>query len=74
VADIDAGFAKLVREKVQALFVLSDGFLTLQRQQIIALPARYAAPAIYPLREFAADGGLVSYGSSSRGAYRQSGI
>jgi putative ABC transport system substrate-binding protein len=73
-ADIDAGFAKLVREKAQALIVLSDGFLTLQRQQIIALAARYTLPAIYPWREFAADGGLVSYGSSIREAYRQSGI
>jgi hypothetical protein len=46
-----------------------------QRQQITALSARYAFPAAYPWREFAVDGGLASYGSSSiREAYRQSGI
>jgi putative ABC transport system substrate-binding protein len=73
-ADIDAAFVKLVREKAQALLVMADGFLTLQRQQIIALSARHALPAVYPWREFAVDGGLVSYGSSIREAYRQSGI
>ena len=72
--EIDAAFAKLVREKAQALIVLSDGFLTLQRRQITALAARHALPAVYPWREFAADGGLASYGSSIREAYRQSGI
>jgi putative ABC transport system substrate-binding protein len=73
-AEIDAAFAKVVREKAEALIVMPDGFLTLQRQQIVALAARYALPAVYPWREYAADGGLVSYGSSIREAYRQSGI
>jgi putative ABC transport system substrate-binding protein len=73
-ADIDAAFVKLVREKAQALIVMADGFLTLQRQQITALSARHALPAVYPWREFAVDGGLASYGSSIREAYRQSGI
>jgi ABC-type uncharacterized transport system substrate-binding protein len=73
-ADIDAAFAKLVREKAQALIVMADGFLTLQRRQITALAARHALPAVYPWREFAVDGGLASYGSSIREAYRQSGI
>lgn len=73
-SDIDAAFVKLVHEKAQALIVLSDGFLTLQRHQIVALAARHMLPAVYPWREFAMDGGLVSYGSSIREAYRQSGI
>jgi ABC-type uncharacterized transport system substrate-binding protein len=73
-ADFDAAFLKLVRDKAQALIVMADGFLTLQRQQIIALAARHALPAVYPWREFAVDGGLASYGSSIREAYRQSGI
>jgi len=73
-AEIDAAFAKLAREKAQALIVLSDGFLTLQRQQIIGLASRHAVPAVYPWREFAVDGGLASYGSSIKDAYRQSGI
>ena len=73
-ADIDAAFVKLVREKAQALLVMADGFFTLQRQQIAALAARHALPAVYPWREHVVDGGLVSYGSSIREAYRQSGI
>lgn len=72
--EIDAAFAKLAQEKAKALIVLSDGFLTLQRQQITVLAARQALPAVYPWREFAVDGGLASYGSSIEEAYRQSGI
>jgi putative ABC transport system substrate-binding protein len=73
-ADIDAAFVKLVHDKAQALIVMADGFLTLRQQQIVTLAARHALPAVYPWREFAVDGGLVSYGSSIREAYRQSGI
>ena len=73
-ADINAAFVKLAREKAQALLVMADGFFTLQRQQIAALAARHALPAVYPWREHVMAGGLVSYGSSIREAYRQSGI
>jgi putative ABC transport system substrate-binding protein len=73
-SEIDAAFATLAREHAQALMVANDGFLTLRRPQIVALAARYALPAIYPWREFAAAGGLMSYGTSIREAYRQSGI
>jgi putative ABC transport system substrate-binding protein len=73
-ADIDAAFVKLAQEKAQALLVMADGFFTLQRQQIAALSAHHALPAVYPWREHVVDGGLVSYGSSIREAYRQSGI
>jgi putative ABC transport system substrate-binding protein len=73
-ADIDAALVKLVREKAQALLVMADGFFTLQRKQIAALAAHHALPAVYPWREHVVDGGLVSYGSSIREAYRQSGI
>jgi putative ABC transport system substrate-binding protein len=73
-ADIDAAFVKIGREKAQALLVMADGFFTLQRKQIAALAARYVLPTVYPWREHVVDGGLVSYGSSIREAYRQSGI
>jgi putative tryptophan/tyrosine transport system substrate-binding protein len=72
--EIDAAFARLGRERAQALVVANDAFLTLRRSQIVALAARYALPAIYPWREYAAAGGLMSYGTSIREAYRQSGI
>jgi putative ABC transport system substrate-binding protein len=72
--EIDAAFARLGRERAQALVVANDAFLTLRRSQIVALAARYALPAIYPWREYAAAGGLMSYGTSIRKAYRQSGI
>jgi putative ABC transport system substrate-binding protein len=73
-ADIDGAFAKMAREKAQALMVWNDGFLTLRRAQITALATRHALPAVYPWREFVLAGGLASYGSSIRDAYRQSGI
>jgi putative ABC transport system substrate-binding protein len=73
-SEIDAAFTTLARERAQALMVASDGFLTTRRFQIVALAARYAIPAIYPWREFATAGGLISYGTSIREAYRQSGV
>jgi putative ABC transport system substrate-binding protein len=73
-SEIDAAFATLARERAQALMVANDGFFTIRRVQIVALAARYALPAIYPWREYAAAGGLISYGTSIREAYRQSGV
>ena len=73
-SEIDAAFAILSREKAQALMVANDVFFTIRGPQIAALAARYALPAVYPWREQAEAGGLVSYGTSIREAYRQSGI
>src|SRR5262249_4858227 len=58
------------RLQADALLVGSDAFFFLRAQQIIALAARYALPAFYPRREFAAAGGLVSYGSDDTETYR----
>jgi putative ABC transport system substrate-binding protein len=72
--DIDAGIASIVQQRAGALLVQSDPFFTIRREQIVALTARYALPAIYGGREFAAAGGLVSYAPSFTEAYRLLGI
>ena len=71
--EIDAAFEKLIELRAGGLLVSVDAFLTSQRDQIVALAARHAVPAIYGLREFAAAGGLMSYGTDLADAYRQVG-
>jgi ABC-type uncharacterized transport system substrate-binding protein len=73
-SDIDIAFASLERERAGALVVGSGGFLVSRRDQIIALAARHAIPAIYGFREYAAAGGLVSYGNDTRDAFRRAGV
>ena len=72
--DIDAAFATLVREQAGALVVGTGALLTNRRKQIIALAAQHALPAIYPFREFTADGGLISYGNNVPDTFRQGGV
>jgi putative ABC transport system substrate-binding protein len=72
--EIDAAFEKLIEVRAGGLVVIADAFFTNQRDQIVALAARHAVPAIYGLREFAAGGGLMSYGIDLADAYRQVGI
>jgi putative ABC transport system substrate-binding protein len=72
--DIDTAFANLVRERAGAIVVGSGAMLTNRRQQIITLAARHALPAIYPFREFAEDGGLISYGNDVPDTFRRGGV
>src|SRR5205823_2508916 len=72
--DIDTAFATLVRERAGALVVGTGALLTNRRKQIIALAERHAVPAIYPYREFTADGGLISYGNNVPDSFRQGGV
>ena len=72
--DFEPAFAALVRERVAALLVETSPFFNSRREPLIALAARHALPAIYGLREYAADGGLASYGTSRSEGYRQAGI
>ena len=67
---IDAAFASLVQLHARALLVGNDPFFNIRREQLAALAARHAVPAIYERREFAASGGLISYGPSLTSAYR----
>ena len=73
-SDIDMAFASLVRERAGALVVGAGAFLLSRRDQIIALAARHAIPAIYGFREFPVDGGLISYGNDIPDAFRRAGV
>src|SRR5262245_8502551 len=73
-SEIDAAFAKLVERRASALHIASDAFFNTRREQFVVLSARHAVPAIFNFREFAAAGGLMSYGPSLTDAYRQEGI
>jgi putative ABC transport system substrate-binding protein len=72
--EIDSAFPALVQQRTDALVVAGDPFFTSRRDQLVALAARHAIPAIYPAREFIADGGLLSYGNSNPDAYRRAAI
>jgi len=72
-SEIDAAFATLVQLQAEALLVSGNPLFDTQREQLVALASRHAVPAIYSEREFAAAGGLLSYGTSRAAAYRQAG-
>jgi putative tryptophan/tyrosine transport system substrate-binding protein len=72
--DFDAAFAVLAQEQVGALLVGADPFFGTRREQLVALAAHHAVPTMYWQREFAAAGGLVSYGTHFADAFRQVGI
>jgi putative ABC transport system substrate-binding protein len=70
---IDAAFASLVQLHAGALVVGGDPFFDGRREQLVGLASRHPVPAIYWLRDYAASGGLISYGPSLAAAYRQAG-
>jgi putative ABC transport system substrate-binding protein len=72
--EIDSGFHTLARDRVQALLIISNPLFTDQREQLVTLANHHRIVAVYPLREYAAVGGLMSYGASIKDAYRQSGV
>jgi putative tryptophan/tyrosine transport system substrate-binding protein len=72
--EIDAAFVQLVGLHADALLVIPDPSLLGRREQLAALALRHAIPAIYPLREFAASGGLISYAASVTAAFHLLGI
>jgi putative ABC transport system substrate-binding protein len=70
-SEIDAAFDELARNRVKALAVASESVFITRRDHIVALAARHAMAACYPFREFAAGGGLMSYGADGDEGARQ---
>jgi putative tryptophan/tyrosine transport system substrate-binding protein len=73
-SDFDPAFATLVQQHVGALLVCGSPFFNGRREQLVVLAARHAIPAIFEWRDFAAAGGLMSYGTDLADAYRQVGV
>jgi putative tryptophan/tyrosine transport system substrate-binding protein len=72
--EINAAFRAMVQQRTAALILAADPFFDTRRSQLVILAAYNALPAIYQFREFAATGGLMSYGIDAVDAYRQVGI
>ena len=73
-SDIDLAFATLVEQRADALMTTADTLFNNRRVQIVSLAARHAIPAIYVTRDWAAAGGLMSYGAYTGDAWRTVGI
>jgi len=73
-SEIDAAFADMARQRVDALLLGADGFYTTRRDQIVGLAARFMIPTLYNQPEYVEAGGLVSYGTSNVDAWHQTGI
>jgi putative ABC transport system substrate-binding protein len=74
IAEIDAAFETLARERADALFVAGDDFFDSGAVQFATLAARVGIPAAYQQRENVSAGGLMSYGTDFADTYRQAGI
>jgi putative tryptophan/tyrosine transport system substrate-binding protein len=72
--DFESAFATAAREHVGVLIPLNDPFFNSHRGALVALAARHALPTVYEARDAVAAGGLISYGTSIIGAYRQVGV
>jgi putative tryptophan/tyrosine transport system substrate-binding protein len=72
-SDFEPAFAEAAQRGVEALLVSADPLFNTRRAQLVALAARHSLPAAYPFREYVEAGGLMSYGTSLTGTYRQVG-
>ena len=72
--DIDTAFASLAQKRVDGLLVTPSSLFFDRRIQVLTLAARYVVPVIYPSREWAEFGGMISYGSSFVDLFRQGGV
>jgi putative ABC transport system substrate-binding protein len=72
-SELETVFATLAPERTGPLVISADAFFNSRSEQLAALSLRHAVPAIYQYREFAAAGGLMSYGASATDMFRQVG-
>jgi ABC-type uncharacterized transport system substrate-binding protein len=72
--DIDTAFASLAQKQIGALLVGTDSVFISRRAQLTMQAVRHALPAIFPFREDAESGGLMSYGANNLDMYRQTGV
>ncbi len=72
--ELDEAFASLVRAGVGALLVTADPYFDTRRDRIVAFAAQQRLPAVYQFRQYAAAGGVLSYGLSFTDVYRQVGV
>jgi putative tryptophan/tyrosine transport system substrate-binding protein len=72
--ELEPAFAAFVQKRVTALLVTADPFFDTRRDRIVALAAQYNLPTMYQFRDYAAAGGLMSYGISISDGYRQVGV
>jgi ABC-type uncharacterized transport system substrate-binding protein len=72
-SEFETAFGSLPQLRAGAIVVAADPFFLSRREQLVTLAARHAIPAIYEVRAFAEAGGLISYGPSLTGAFRQAG-
>jgi putative ABC transport system substrate-binding protein len=72
--EIDTAFETVAQEHIAAITVAADPFFDTRRDKLVALAARHAVPTMYHFREFAAAGGLMSYGIDNLDTYRQIGV
>ena len=73
-SDIESAFAQFSQQRVDALIVSSGAFFNRYLDRLTALTRRYAIPAIFISRDYAAAGGLMSYGPDTRDTYHQAGL
>ena len=72
--ELEPAFAEMANQRIGGLMVTAWPFLTLHREQIVRLAAQRRIPAIYGFREYAAVGGLMSYGNNLKEETHQVGL
>jgi putative ABC transport system substrate-binding protein len=72
--DIDAAFIEIAHQRIGAVLISADAFFTSRRVQLATLATRFAIPAIFPIREYAEVGGLMSYGENAADQWRRVGV